>query len=372
MGAPMVRHIVLSTAGVGCLLACLASAEPAIGQTDLDRLVDGVAASASDCTGLAIGVEQGAARAERFYGDTGNHGRPNADTEFGIGSITKTLTAMLLAYEDQQGQMHLNDPLNRYAPPGMLAPNFNGQPILLLHLADHTSGLPRMVANIRPPLQPEAMWRFTSHYTLQSAPGEKYLYSNLAYGLLARAFVRHLGGSEDQLFARIITKALGMPDTAIDLTSAQHARLSLSYRKDGGPAPETGPGFPAMAGAGGARSTLRDMMRYLDFQLGKVQLPLSSLLPVMYEPRHAAGAPNTSVGLGWEMRNRPDGTKVIHKDGAVTGFRSFIVFAPSIQTGAVVLANKANCPVAKLGTQLMMAMNGLEAGTPEIVPQDDE
>src|SRR5262249_11163670 len=124
-------------------------------------------------------------------------------------------------------------------------------------------------------------------------------------------------------------------------------------------------------GAGGVHSTLRDMMRFLDFNLGKVQAPLASLLPAMFEPRHAAG-PNGSVGLGWQMRNRPDGTKVINKDGAVTRFRSFIVFAPSIQTGAVVLTNKASCSAAKLGTQLMMAMNGLANDAPELAPQDEE
>jgi len=367
----MVRRIVLATAGLGFLLTC-AGAGSALAQADLGRVIDGVAAKASDCNGLAIGVERGAARAERFYGDTGNRGLPNADTEFGIGSITKTLTATLLAHQDQQGQMHLNDPLNRYAPPGLQVQGFNGQPIRLLHLADHTSGLPRMVRNFRPPLQPQAVWRFASQHQLQTAPGDTYLYSNLAYVLLARALVRHLGGSEDQLYARVITKALGMPDTAVNLNPNQHARLSLSYRKEGGLAPETGPGFPAMSGSHGVHSTLRDIMRYLDFHLGKVQVPLASLLPVMFEPRHAAKQPNSSVGLGWEMRSRPDGTKVIHKDGAVTGFRSFIVFAPSIQTGAVVLANKQNCPVAKFGTQLMIAMNGLESDAPEIVPQDQE
>ena len=368
----MVRHIILATAGLGFLLTW-AGGESALAQADLGRTIDGVAAAhASDCNGLAIGVEQGAARAERFYGDTGNRGLPNADTEFGIGSITKTLTATLLAYQDQQGGMHLNDPLNNYAPPGLQVQSFNGQPIRLLHLADHTSGLPRMVRNFQPPLQPQAMWRFASQYRLQTAPGDKYLYSNLGYGLLARALVRRLNGSEDQLYARIITKALGMTDTAVNLNPAQHARLSLSYLKGGGLAPETGPGFPAMAGAGGAHSTLRDMMRYLDFHLGRMQVPLASLLPVMFEPRHASEAPNTSVGLGWEMRNRRDGTKVINKGGSVTGFRSFIVFAPSIQTGAVVLSNKASCRPAKIGTELMIAMNGIENDAPEFALQDEE
>src|SRR5262249_30302000 len=156
------------------------------------------AGNASTCNGLAIGLEQGAARAERFYGDTGNHGQPNADTEFGIGSISKIFTAMLLAYQDQRGDMHLNDPLNRYAPPRLHLQDFTGQPFGLVPPAAHTSGLPRMPGSFQPPLQPEAMWRFASQYRLQTAPGDKYLYSNLAYGLLARAFVRHMGsGSED-------------------------------------------------------------------------------------------------------------------------------------------------------------------------------
>ena len=106
-------------------------AEPAADPESLGRIVDEAVMHAPACTGLAIGVEQGNVRAQRFYGDTGNHGRPKADTEFEIGSITKTLTATLLAFEDQQGTMHFGDPLARYAPPGFRVPDFNGQPILM-------------------------------------------------------------------------------------------------------------------------------------------------------------------------------------------------------------------------------------------------
>jgi hypothetical protein len=72
------------------------------------------------------------------------------------------------------------------------------------------------------------------------------------------------------------------------------------------------------------------------------------------------------------MRNRPDGSKLIVKDGAVTGFRSVIIFAPSIQTGAVVLANKGSCAAPKIGNQLMMAMNGAGGNEPETTPEDDK
>ena len=326
------------------------------GPDDLGRLIDDVVMRAPSCIGLAVGVAQGDTRAQRFHGETGNRGRPNADTEFEIGSITKTFTATLLAYEDQLGRIRLDDPLARYAPAGMRVPSFNGQPILMLQLADHTSGLPRVVQGFTPPLMPDVMWRFVSNYQLTRAPGEQFLYSNLGFGVLARAIVRRENMTEDQLYARIITGPLGMRDTAIKLSPAQHARLAQGYRPNGQAAPENAPGWPALDGSGALRSTLSDMMRYLDFELGRTTVALSSLLPALHQPRHAAG-PNGSVGLGWQMRERPDGVKTIFKDGATPGYSAFMIFTPSTASGAVILSNHRGCTVQRMGAQIMAGLN---------------
>jgi CubicO group peptidase (beta-lactamase class C family) len=88
---------------------------------NLGGLIDGAVARVSACVGLAIGVEHGDERAQRFYGHAGNRA-PDADTEFEIGSITKTFTATLLAFEDSQGRMPIGNPLANYAPPGMQCP----------------------------------------------------------------------------------------------------------------------------------------------------------------------------------------------------------------------------------------------------------
>jgi serine-type D-Ala-D-Ala carboxypeptidase/endopeptidase len=338
------------------LLALTVPTGAASSQEMVGQMIDQVVASVPACVGLAIGATQGNTRVQRFYGDTGKHGLPKADTEFEIGSITKTLTATLLAFEDQQGTMHLGDPLSRYAPPGFRVPNFNGQPIQLAHLAEHTSGLPRVVPNPSSPMQPEQLWRFTGNYQLPRAPGEQFLYSNLGFALLARAMVRRSNATEDQLYARIIAGPLGLHDTSIEMTGAQRARLAQGFRRNRQPAPEFGPGFPAMAGAGAVRSTLNDMMRYLDFELGRVDIPLRSLLPALHEPRHAAG-PNGSVGLGWQMRGGPDG-KIIFKDGAMPGYASYMAFAPSHGTGVVVLSNQAGCAVPQIASQIMRGLNG--------------
>lgn len=97
-------------------------------------------------------------------------------------------------------------------------------------------------------------------------------------------------------------------------------------------------------------------MRYLDFQLGRTNVPLSALLPVLHAPRHAAG-PNGSVGLGWQMRLRADGTKTIFKDGATPGYSTFMIFTPSTQSGAVVMSNHRGCKVQRMGAQIVGGLN---------------
>jgi CubicO group peptidase (beta-lactamase class C family) len=332
--------------------AAQAGSPPSI--ASLQQLIDSAAAPA-ECKGMAIGVEQSNVRAERFYGTTGNRGTPDEDTEFAIGSITKTLTATLLAWEDQQGAMHLDDPLQKYAPTGTTVPIFNGRPILLSDLAEHTSGLPRNMPTQGSETQPPAAWAYLASYHLTRPPGQTFLYSNLGFGLLGLAIVKKEGTSLDVLLQRVITGPLGMPDTAITLKRAQQARLAKGYAANGRPAVKGSPQFPAISAAGAARSTLKDMMRYLVFELGEAGSALDPLLPPLQQPRHAAG--KGSVGLSWQIQTLGNGTTIIAKDGAVPGFSAFMVFAPATKTGAVILANQTKCPVQKIGATLISALN---------------
>src|SRR6266571_2567983 len=112
--APMACSRIAAATACAALLALTVPTGAASSQEMVGQMIDQVVASVPACVGLAIGATQGNTRVQRFYGDTGKHGLPKADTEFEIGSITKTLTATLLAFEDQQGTMHLGDPLSRY------------------------------------------------------------------------------------------------------------------------------------------------------------------------------------------------------------------------------------------------------------------
>jgi CubicO group peptidase (beta-lactamase class C family) len=205
------------------------------------------------------------------------------------------------------------------------------------------------------------VWAFLARYQLTRAPGTEYLYSNLSANALGLALERAHGLSLEQLFTQVITGPLGMSDTAIELSKAQHARLALGYGSGGQRATEYTAGYPLVGGAGGLRSTLRDMMRYLEFELGELDSPLNSLLPVLHKARYATG-PSVGGGLAWNMAMLGDGTSIISKGGQEPGYSSSIVFTPATHAGAVVLANQKSCGAPKIGTALIHRINGLTTG----------
>jgi D-alanyl-D-alanine-carboxypeptidase/D-alanyl-D-alanine-endopeptidase len=69
-------------------------------------------------------------------------GNSPADSSFEIGSVTKTMTATLVALLAADGQLRLDDEVGRWLSAGA-----NGR-ITVRQLATHTSGLPRLPPNL--------------------------------------------------------------------------------------------------------------------------------------------------------------------------------------------------------------------------------
>ena len=122
----------------------------------------------------------------------------NSDSVFGVGSITKTFTGTMLAELVYNGKVDLNEPIKNLLPVHLNQSSLDGKEITLVHLANHTSGLPFEPTNVRDnkehPFDPYNPYRYydttrlydyLSHQmVLQSTPGEKRTYSNLGGGLL--------------------------------------------------------------------------------------------------------------------------------------------------------------------------------------------
>ena len=281
------------------------------------------------------------------HGHTTPGGAPvDADTVFEIGSITKAFVGILLASMAEDGLVELDAPLAECLPEGTVVPSLDGENITLLHLATHTSGLPRMPANFDPanPANPyadydsDALLDALAGSTLSGKPGARHEYSNFGTALLGYALAHVAGQDFESLMRARVLEPLGLTDTAIVLPESMRARMATGHI---GTEPTSQWDFDAFAGAGALRSTARDMVRFLEANLGITETPLREALDTAATARTDADTPDTRVGLGWHISGTPGGREAVWHNGGTGGFRTIVGFDRDAGRGVVVLANSS-------------------------------
>jgi D-alanyl-D-alanine-carboxypeptidase/D-alanyl-D-alanine-endopeptidase len=304
-------------------------------------------------TGI-VAVTSGSAGNRLFtYGrpDTPDNRPLDGETVFEIGSITKVLTALLLADMVERGEVAFGDPVAKYLPTWVRVPEYNGKAIALVDLASYTSGLPHMPDNIisRDPLNPYAdytvdqLYIFLSGYALKYEPGTHVEYSNVGFALLGHALARRANKSYEELLVERICKPLGLHDTRITLTPDTRARIAQGHNLNLERKPLWD--LPGLTGAGAVRSTANDLTVFLEACLGCGQTALGAALSKLSEIRRPILRPASEhaveVALGWFI-SRAYGDEIVWKDGGSGGFGTFIGFSPVTKQGSIVLSNAAN------------------------------
>jgi serine-type D-Ala-D-Ala carboxypeptidase/endopeptidase len=316
--------------------------------------------------GVVVGVLRGQGTWVMGSGTAGPDGPapPAADTIFEIGSVAKVFTATLLAAMADEGLVALDDPVQRYLPPGVELP-VRGRPITLCDLATHTAGLPRLphgffVRSVRHRHNPYDWFTVEDLYAglpatrLGREPGGRPRYSNLGYGLLGHVLALRAGCGYDQLVEERICGPLGLADTRVSVPASARDRFAEGHNRRGRPVPHWD--LPALAGAGALRSTVADLLAFLRLQLGEGDPALARAAAFTHGSRlRRRGA---AIGLGW-TRWPLLGTEheLLFHNGGTGGFRSFTGFVPATHTAVVALSNSARS-VDALGLRILQRVNG--------------
>jgi CubicO group peptidase (beta-lactamase class C family) len=335
----------------------LAAAFPAI-----DRMIDEELAAQS-LPGIALGIViDGELVYTKGAGVTSEGGKtpPDVDTVYRIGSITKSFTGLALLALRDEGALDLDDPLAKWVPGAakLVYPTKDARPITLRQLSNHTSGLPRMgpFAFEESPTA-KIVDESLASVALELAPGLQAQYSNLGFGLLGIA-VGHAGKSSyHDIVEQKIWKPLGMSSTSWDHTAAG-ARLAPAY--DDGPKGRVVKPVPArlgaVDGAGGIFSSVRDMARYVAFQLSayparsdddrgpikRATLREAHSTGVPWGFKHDPPAVASSYGFGWTQFQTCELDDLIAHNGAIDSYRSDLRFSPSRGVGVIALTNFGN------------------------------
>jgi CubicO group peptidase (beta-lactamase class C family) len=286
------------------------------------------------------------------------------------GSISKSVTAMVLMRLVDGGIVALDDPVERYLPefasvnqrrPGADA-------VTLRHLASHTAGLEREPSNVREMVTgPIDLWeerivQSLEHTAFDSVPGARYQYSNIGFGSLGLALSRAAGVPFVDLVQAEVFSPLGMTGSSFVVVGGElESRLAKGYanRPDGtvdtdGPAREhSGRGYKVPNG--GVYSTVADLGRFLGAIAGVPGLRIlseSSRLEMISV--QTPEAEDSGYGIGLSVIVDGDGAKVVSHGGSVAGYTAYMAVNPGTGIGVVLLRN-----YQRGATNLGLAANGL-------------
>lgn len=341
--------------------------------------------------GVVAGIIRGINRYVYAYGtlNRGTIRRVSGMTVFEIGQLSSLYTTAMLSLMVQRGDLNLADEVSAYLPESVTVPATPaGNPILIKHLATHTSGLPRLPDNLasddpNDPLKGysvELMYAFLDRHAEaqrdKTAEGyesndpegeESYAYSDLGMGLLGHVLERAADASYDALIRKLLGNPLKLANTATTPTPSMRTYLATGH--DAGRRPVPAWSDTTFAGGTALRSNLQDMMTLVSASMGIIYaLPANftaddltryhASFDSLIVARKPADEEGVRTALGWKVRQDARGRDIHWLSGRTNGFYAFAAFLKEWRKGVVVLSN-SSASVEDIGFHLLSARNPL-------------
>jgi CubicO group peptidase (beta-lactamase class C family) len=366
----------LAVAAVALLVVAARAQQPApAGTSALDAFRERLRADvAADNVGSITGAVVAGDRtiwAEGFgWADRDRRIPAGVETLYRIGSISKTFTAVVLAALVDRKTIALDDPVEKYLPEvkGFANPKPGAKPVTFRHLASHTAGLIR-----EPKLQgaasgPISEWEAKILASIpttafDSAPGERYAYSNIGYGVLGLALSRAARTPFMTLVEQGIFTPLGMTSSTFIVGDRLRPWLSVGYANGPGgidpsvPAREhDGRGYKVPNG--GVYSTVVDLARFVGALTGAGKTVTSATMRQAMLTKQTPEAGASGYGFGLQISAAEGAATVVGHGGSVAGYTAFVCFDPQSKIGVILLRNydSGRTNLGSAATQLVRAL----------------
>jgi len=307
-------------------------------------------------------------------------------TRVGIGSVTKSFTALAIMMLVEEGKLSLDAPVDEFVPISLRP---FGEPVRIWHLLTHSSGIPALAyaeAFIRHIVGEEATWvpiasvddlkAFMDGAESWAAarPGERFFYLNEGYLLLGRVIEVASGKSYGEFVKERVLEPLGMNRTTFrreEVASDPDWATPYVVDREGKRIPSN---FPfGISADGGLISTVLDLSNYLRLYINRGEwkgkrLVSPESLEQMETPRVPLPSPlfgNEGYGFGWSIYPDFLGHKLVAHSGSVLVHTAFAGYIPDAKIGVAVLANASGHPLSQIGMVSLAMMLGRE---PESLP----
>ncbi|MGN6293344.1 MAG: serine hydrolase domain-containing protein [Chitinophagaceae bacterium] len=276
-------------------------------------------------------------------------------TFFGLGSIAKTFVGIMLAQAVIEKKVQLTDDIRKYLPGNYPNLQYQGHPVRLVDLANHTSALPAMSRDYDDAyldsiskLKPEAfrefyriytvdsLFRDMHRFTLDTIPGTKYRYNGNAMMVLIAILQRVYHTPYNQLVTSFLKKELGIADTKPQLDAKEEKRLIAGHDENGKALtfiPDNGfRAAPSMV------STPADMLKYAAANLSRENAAINLSHKITF-----TRPDGMSLGLSWMLDKEDNGLPfIMHTGRDGFGFTSLCYLYPDSGTAIVILVNDSS------------------------------
>ncbi|GIG64659.1 serine hydrolase domain-containing protein [Phytomonospora endophytica] len=288
---------------------------------------------------------------------------PDVGTQYRIGSLTKTMVAVLVMRLRDEGLVDLSDSLDKHVPGSAVGDRTVGQ--LLAHTGGVVAELPGSWWERVPGVDREEMHERLSADPVVSRAGGGFHYSNPGYALLGELVERVRGAGWWEVLGAELLGPLGMSRTVLEPSGAFARGFAVHPWADV-VLTEAVQDLGAMGPAGQLWSTVADLSRWAVFLSGDTGGVLSGdTLAEMCEPVGVSDGDAWTGGYGLGVQLwRSGGRRLVGHGGSVPGYLAGIVVDREWSSGAVALMNCTSSEKSGVAASLLSALGELEPPMP--------
>ncbi|MHA1721603.1 MAG: serine hydrolase [Candidatus Baldrarchaeia archaeon] len=305
------------------------------------------------------------------------------DTLYGVGSVTKSFTALAIMQLVEAGKLDVHDPVKKYIP---LKIGFTDHPIEIFHLLTHSSGIPNLgqaeIAIKRglgfyekwiPMTSFEDFMHFVNGASEEIAakPSERFFYFNEGYTMLGRIIEVVSGMNYEDYIREKILKPLKMNRSTFlkeEFEADPDIMTPYYIDKDDKPVSTKFPFNKLIYAAGGLLSSVSELSNYIIANMNEgvfdgMQIVDPSLLKEIHTPHikvnvFLLGFEKRSYGYGWVILDNFFGHKVVYHSGSVGVCGAFVAFIPDLKTGLAIASNGNPDSLSILGLGVLALLIG--------------
>lgn len=344
------------------MFCCTAVFSQRINYQKVDSIISNLASN-NKFSGVVLIAENGKVKYNKAVGyiDYANHKPLNKYSIFELASVSKQFTAMTIMMVKEKGLLHYDDLVEKYI-------NIPYKGMTIRQLLTHTSGLPDYQAIM------DSYWdkskvadnddiiNYLNKYAPPKLfePGEKYLYSNTGYVLLASILEKVSGRDFIEFCNTEIFNKLKMNHTAIRSLQekAKIKNFAIGHvfvperndyiRADSFPSSNYTIWLGNRKGPGRISSTADDLLKW-DQALYTNYLLSQTTLEEAFTPMLLNNGAISNYGFGWDLI--PEHNIVWH-NGDNPGYKTLIIRFLKTKTTLIVLCNNATDEFVNLTDQL--------------------